>query len=136
VLRGAQSRPELPAGVRLVLPLVQPVAAFILLGGNPLPVVISVVLGAAAVQLRDVFVPALEPWWRVQQSLPRGRRFLLAIVFTLAIGYFFGGISRTHDWAVTSASVTVGAVVTFLFTFDPPPIWRKPGRSRPRRGEA
>jgi hypothetical protein len=66
--------------------------------------------------------------------LPRGRRYVLAIVFTLAIGYGMGSLVRQHDWVVTSTSVVAGTIVTFLFTFDPPPALRRHGGARPARG--
>jgi hypothetical protein len=129
-LRYAQTRPEVPTGVRPYLPLLQPVLVFLFLGGNPL---VIAVVGAAlvgAVQQHSQLLAALGPWWQIQEQIPLLGRRVLAVVFTLLIGYFFGVRAAGSEWTYTFLSMITGTVVTFLLLFTPPASLRKPVRGR------
>jgi len=128
-LKYAQTRKEIPSGVRPYLPFLQPVVVFFFLGGNPI-VIIGV--GAAivgAVLQHSRLIPALEPWWQIQQRIPPIAQRVLAFALTLVIGYFFGVNGAGREWTVTFLSMVTGTVVAFLLMFTPPVSLRQPGRS-------
>jgi hypothetical protein len=136
LLKFAQNRPEVPAGVRTFLPLIQPAAVFVFLGGSIIPVAVAAAFGVLAVHQRDALVQALEPWWRVQRQLPARLRSVIGFTLSLAVGYFFGGVALNREWTITFISVSIGTIVMFLFTFSPPPAVRLTRNAGPARGEA
>jgi hypothetical protein len=119
VLRLAQGRPQLPANVRAFLPLLQSLAVFTLLGGNPIVVAAVAAAAVAAFVQRDRLIRALDPWWRAQAKFSPAARRLVAFGLTLAIGYFFGASASGSEWTYTFISIVIGTVVTFLLVFNP-----------------
>jgi hypothetical protein len=136
LLKFAQSRSEVPAGVRPFLPLIQPAAVFVFLGGSIIPVAVAGAFGVLAVQQRDALVQALEPWWRIQRQLPARQRSVIGFVLSLAIGYLFGGVADGREWTITFISVSIGTLVMFLFSFSPPAAVRLTRNVGPGRKEA
>ena len=121
-LRLAQARPEIPANVRGFLPLVQSLAAFVFLGGNPLVITaVAAAGGVAAFMQGRAILTALEPWWRMQRQIPAVARRPIAFVLALAVGYWFGTQASVGDeWTYTFLSIVLATVITFLLVFTPP----------------
>lgn len=129
-LRYAQTRPEVPMGVRPYVPLLQPVLVFLFLSGNPLVIVLVGAALVGAIQQHSQLLAALEPWWQIQGQIPLLGRRMLAVVLTLLIGYFFGVRAAGSEWTYTFLSMITGTVVTFLLLFTPASSFRKPARGR------
>lgn len=125
-LRWAQGRSELPATVRPYLPLLQPIAVFFFLGGNPLVLAVVSVAAIGMMLQHRLLIRALEPWWQVQASLPAAARRLLAIGLTLLVGYYFGRQASGQEWTMSFLSIAVGTIVTLLLVFRPPAALRRP----------
>jgi hypothetical protein len=88
-----------------------------------------------------VLIRMLEPWWRVQDLISSGGRRALSYVVTMVIGYWFGANAHVvtkvigywfganasgWEWTCTFLSMISGSLVTFMLTFTPPLILRKP----------
>jgi uncharacterized membrane protein YvlD (DUF360 family) len=121
----AQTLPSVPAGVRPFLPALQPGVVFLFLGGNPL-MLAGVVLGIATiVTQRSRLVAALEPWWRVQETIPAPTRRIASFAVPFVIGFGFGHVGSGWEWAATLLSMTVGTAASFLLIFTPPTSLRR-----------
>jgi hypothetical protein len=119
-LRYAQSRTEVPAAIRPVLPLLMPVVTFIFLGGNLLVIAAVIAAIGAAVWQREQLLRRLAPWWQIQQRLSLRLRRVLAIVSALIIGYLFGVSASGNEWTYTFLSMALGTIAAFLLLFTPP----------------
>jgi len=135
-LRFGQGRREVPASVRPLLPLVQPAAVYLFLGGSLIPVVVAAAIGFLVVSQSATLIPALEPWWQIQQQVPRFVRFVVGIVLTFGIGYYFGGRAGGREWTYTFISMATATAVMFLLMFDPPPMLRSRNARLPAGGGA
>src|SRR4051812_12930661 len=82
-IKYAQTRPELPDMARNFLPLLQSLFVFFVLGGNPLAVAAVAAAGVGVFLKSEALVSALEPWWRVQETIPGLLRQVLAVVVSL-----------------------------------------------------
>jgi len=134
LLKIAEGRREIPTVLRPFLRYLQSVAAYVLLGGSIFPVIVAAVLGFFAVKNVKTLVPALEPWWRIQQGWSRGVRMVLGVAVTFLVGYVCGSSANGSEWTMTFVSMLSGTVMMFLFTFDPPAGTRRaePERVAPR----
>jgi hypothetical protein len=124
-IKFAQTRPELPASLRGLLPLLQSAVVLVFMGCNVIAVISVAVVTGATFVLREQLVGALAPWWQIQQRIPTLIRWLLVVALTLGIGAWCGHASFTYfgpTLTLTLISVFAGAVVTFLLTFTPPVV--------------
>ena len=130
-LKFAQGRQEVPTRFKPYLFLLQPVLAFVFLGGNP--IVIAAVAAAIVGVIRQSgpLIHALEPWWQIQQQIPLIARRVLGFVLTLVIGYYFGMHATGSEWTYTFLSMVTATTVMFLMTFTPPVSIRRPSVSSP-----
>lgn len=120
----------IPAGIRGFLPLVQLFVVFIFLGGSSVTVGIFAALVIAAVYYRNRLIPLLEPWWKLQASIPRGARLVAAVVLGLLIGNYYGNRAGGNEWTVTFISIAVATIATVFLLFTPPDAWRRPSGGR------
>jgi hypothetical protein len=127
----AHTRNEVPFAARPYLLLLQSVLVFFFLGGNPIIIVGVLAALVGAVLQRSRLIPALEPWWQIQQRIPPTARRVIAVVVTLAIGYSFGRNASGNEWTYTFLSIVMATVVAFLLMFTPPDSLRRPRTGRP-----
>jgi hypothetical protein len=121
----AQSRPEIPARWRPLLPYLQVLVVFVFLGGNPVAVALVGAGIAAVVHFAGPIVRALEPWWRLQERIPASARRPVGTVLAIAVGYLFGANAGGAEWTMTFLSICVATAVVFLCTFVPPAAMRQ-----------
>jgi hypothetical protein len=120
--------PPLVRGLQPFLPYapaLQVAVVFAMLGGSIVVVVVIAAAVAAAARFRHAVVAALEPWWRLQGSIPPAARKALAFAIPAAVGYYFGVRAGGREWSYTLISISCGAAIAFLLLFTPPDWLRR-----------
>ena len=102
---------------------------FVAVGGSIVAVALLIGAVVAATRYRTQIVTGLEPWWKIQESIPPGGRKPIAIVAAGLVGYYFGGRAGGAEWTYTLLSISFGAVVAFLILFTPPASARQAKRA-------
>lgn len=101
---------------------------FVMLGGVSAAVILGVVLLFVLwiAKNPEGMMGTLEPWWSFQEKLPGVLRKLLAFGIPGAIGYYIGSKwAGGMEWGMTLLSVSIGAMIAFLFLFTPPTSLRR-----------
>lgn len=125
VIRFAGTRPQIPARFKPFLPVLQPVAAFVFLGGSLIAVATTAVAVGLAYLQRSRLVVILEPWWQVQERWPVRARRIAAWVVPFVLGYLFGLLAGGREWTMTFLSMITGSAAAFLLLFTPPADLRR-----------
>ena len=106
-------------------PALQLVVVYVALGGNPFAVAGLAAAVYAAYRFHRPLAAALEPWWRMQATIPVVWRKRLAFAIPFVLGYGFGSSANGREWTFTLISVSVGIAIAFLLLFTPPDAWRR-----------
>jgi len=101
-------------------PSLQLAVVFVMLGGSLGALALILAAVAAAVWLHRPLIAALEPWWRMQNQIPKGARKPLAFTIAMIIGFYFGINALNKEWTYTLFSLSIGAAIGFLLIFTPP----------------
>jgi cell division protein FtsW (lipid II flippase) len=125
VLQFLKGRPWVSSGVRPFVPLVQPAVVFLFLGGDSTLLATIVIGFVMIVTQRSRLVPALEPWWGVQERIPALQRRVLSIAVPFAIGWWFGRHASGREWSRTALSMIFATTASFLLVFTPPHALRR-----------
>ncbi len=102
---------------------------FVMLGGVIAAIALAIMLVVVYYVVRNGrrLVVMLEPWWKLQSSIPPKARKALAFVVPFCTGWYFGTHAGGFEWGFTLLSVSLGAAIGFLFLFTPPASLRGTG---------
>lgn len=140
-----KARPESLGGTPMLIklrpyapwaPALQLIVVFVGLGGSAIAVAGLGIVVFLVLRNPLRLVAALEPWWKVQSTIPTLVRKPLAFAIPFVFGYYFGINAGGREWTYTLISVSLGIVVAFLILFTPPDHIRQKARATAHVGGA